>query len=156
MSKKVTIIVFSGDLDKALAAFIIAQGAAASGFAVTMFFTFWGLNVVKKERVYSKGILKKMMNWMNRGAARRLALSKFHMLGMGTAMMKMFMKESKIPSLEEMIVTAKQLGVKMIACTTSIGMMGLSADSFIPEVDTLAGVTSYLGEAADAQINLFI
>ncbi|MBU0579710.1 MAG: DsrE/DsrF/DrsH-like family protein [Candidatus Margulisbacteria bacterium] len=156
MAKKVTLVVFSGELDRALAAFIIATGAAASGMEVTMFFTFWGLNIIKKDKVKSKGFFKKLMNLLNRGGAKRLALSKLHMLGLGTVMLKKFMKDSKMPSLPEMIKMAKGLGVKMIACTTSIGVMGLENDSFIPEVDTLAGVSSYLGDASEAQVNLFI
>ena len=156
MSKKVTLVVFSSDLDKALAAFIIATGAAASGMQVTMFFTFWGLNIVKKDVVKSRGLIKKIMNLLNNRNAKRLALSKFHMLGLGTWLIKKFMKDQKIPTLPELIKMAKQMGVKMIACTTSIGIMSLEKDSFLSEVDTLAGVSSYLVDAAEAQINLFI
>lgn len=156
MQKKVTLVVFSGDLDRALAAFIIATGAAASDMKVTMFFTFWGLNIIKKEKVKSKGFLKKIMNFLNSGNAKKLALSKFNMLGLGTAMMKKFMKEQKMPSLPEMIQIAHKQNVKMIACTTTIGIMGLENDSFIPEADTIAGVSTYLADAAESQVTLFI
>lgn len=155
--KKLTIILFSGELDKALAAFILAATAASSGMDVTIFFTFWGLNVIRKEGgPKSRGLVRRMLGWMNKGGARRLKLSKFHMMGMGTSMMKGLMKETKLPSIEEMIALSKQLGVKFIACTTSMGVMGLCEDNFIPEVNSCAGAASYLAEAVEAQVNLFI
>jgi peroxiredoxin family protein len=156
--EKMTIIVFSGELDKALAAFNLATGAASSGMDVTMFFTFWGLNVIKKNegRIESKGIMRRLLNMMNRGGSKRLPLSKFHMLGMGTQMMKKLMKEAKAPQLQEMIMLAKELGVKFVACTNTMGTMGITEDAFIPEVDTYAGVPTYLVEAKESKINLFI
>lgn len=160
--KKATIIVFSGDLDKALASFILATSAASMGMEVTMFFTFWGLNVLKKNKgpIPSRGIMRKMLNRLNRGGTSRLHLSKFHMFGMGTWMMKRLMAEMKHPSLEEMITMAKQMGVKFIVCTTSCGVMGLDVnnpEAFRTElVDSYAGAAAYLGEATDAQVNLFI
>jgi peroxiredoxin family protein len=156
--EKMTIIVFSGELDKALAAFNLAIGGASSNMDVTMFFTFWGLNVIKKNKgcVGSKGIMRKMLNMMNRGGPKRLPSSKFHMLGLGTWMMKRLMKDINFPQLEEMISLAKEMGVKFVACTTSMGMMGISKDIFIPEVDIFAGVATYLAEARESKINLFI
>jgi peroxiredoxin family protein len=156
--EKTTIVVFSGELDKALAAFNIATTAAAMGMDVTMFFTFWGLNVIKKNEgsLRSKGMMRKMLNWMNRGGSRRLKLSKFNMLGLGTWMMKKLMREERMPSIEEMIAQAKRLGVKFVACTTSIGTMGLSEDAFIPEVDSFAGAATYLGEARKGVVNVFV
>ena len=156
--EKMTLIVFSGELDKALAAFNLAIGAASSNMDVTMFFTFWGLNVIKKNegRTESKGIMRKMLNMMNRGGPKRLPASRFHMLGLGTWMMKLLMKDINFPQLEEMITLAKELGVKFVACTTSMGMMGISRDIFISEVDTFAGVATYLAEARESKINLFI
>jgi len=158
MADKVTLVVFSGELDKALAAFNIAIGAASMGMEVSMFFTFWGLNVIKKNEgaISSRGIMRKMLNRMNRGGARRLPLSKFHMLGMGKWMMGRLMKDINFPPIDELIAMAKGNGVKFIACTTSIGMMGLSKEAFIPEVDSFAGVATYLAEAKDAKVNLFI
>jgi len=158
MPEKATIIVFSGELDKALAAFNIAIGAASMGMEVSMFFTFWGLNVIKKNEgaISSRGIMRKMLNRMNRGGAKRLPLSKFHMLGLGKWMMGKLMQDIKFPKLEELMRLAKGSGVKFIACTTSMGIMGISKDAFIPEVDSFAGVASYLADAKEAKVNLFI
>jgi len=154
----VTLIVFSGELDKALAAFNLAIGAASMGMEVSMFFTFWGLNVIKRNEgsIRSKGIMRRMLNFMNRGGAKRLHLSKFHMLGMGTWMMKRLMKEGNFPQLEELMTMAKGMGVKFIACTTSMGMMGIGKEAFIPEVDSFAGVATYLAQAREGKVNLFI
>src|SRR4030042_6128654 len=101
--EKMTIIVFSGEMDKVLAAFNLAIGGATSGMDVTMFFTFWGLNVLKKSEgsIRSKGIMRKMLNAMNRGGAKRLPLSKFHMLGMGKWMMQKLMKDIRFQQVEE-------------------------------------------------------
>lgn len=156
--KKLTIIVFSDQMDKILAAFNLAIGAASSGMEATMFFTFWGLNVIKKNEgsIKSKGVMRKMLNAMNRGGTKRLALSKFHMLGMGKWMMGRLMKDIKFPDPEGLLHMAKDLGVKFVACTTTMGMMGLGKDAFIPEVDAFAGVATYLAEAGEGRINLFI
>jgi peroxiredoxin family protein len=156
--EKVTIVVFSGELDKALVSFNIATAAAGMGMDVTMFFTFWGLNVIKKNRgaLKGKGLMRKMLNWMNRGGSQHLPFSKFHMFGLGTWMMKKLMGEERMPSLEELIAVAKRLGVKLIACTTSMGTMGLGEDAFIPEVDSFAGAATFLGEARKGTVNLFI
>ena len=158
MTEKITIIVFSGDLDKALAAFNLAIGAAAMEMKVTMFFTFWGLNVMRKDKKVSRarGMMRKMLNLVNRGGAKRLPLSRLNMGGLGGSMMKKLMKASKIPPLEEMIHTAHEMGVEFIACTTSMGMMGILREDLIPEVARLAGVATYLGEAGEGKINLFI
>jgi len=149
---------FSGDMDKALAAFNLAIGGASIGMEVSMFFTFWGLNIIKKNEgsIKSKGIMRKMLNFMNRGGAKRAGLSKFHMFGMGKWMMGKLMKNVKSPSVQELMVMAHQSGVKFIACTTTIGMMGLGKEAFIPEVDSYAGVATYLADAKDGRINLFI
>jgi len=93
---------------------------------------------------------------MNRGGAKRLPLSKFHMLGLGRRMMKKLMKDVNSPQVEELIVLAREFGVKFIACTTTMGMMGISKDAFIPEVDSFAGVATYLAHARESKINLFI
>jgi len=156
--EKMTIIVFSGEMDKALAAFNLAIGGATSGMEVTMFFTFWGLNVIKRNEggIKSKGIMRKMLNFMNRGGAKRLPLSRFHMLGMGKWMMKRLMKDVNFPQVEELMAVAKEFGVKFMACTTSMGIMGISKDAFIPEVDSFAGVATYLADAKESKINLFV
>jgi peroxiredoxin family protein len=156
--EKVTIVVFSGELDKALASFIIATTAASMGMDVTMFFTFWGLNVIKKNRgpLKSKGLMRKMLNWMNRGGSQRLPLGKFHMFGLGTWMIKKLMGEVRMLSLEDSIATAKRLGVTFVACTTTLGLMDLGEDAFIPEVDSFAGAATFLGEARKGTVNLFV
>ena len=153
-----TIVVFSGELDKALASFNIAATAAAMGMHVTMFFTFWGLNIIKKNEGHlrSRGLMRRMLNWMNRGGSKRLGLSRFNMLGLGTRMIKKLMREDRMPSIEELIAQAHRLGVKLVACTTSMGMMGLGEDAFIPEVDGFAGAATFLGEARKGTVNLFI
>jgi peroxiredoxin family protein len=145
-------------MDKAIAAFNLAIGAASIGMEVSMFFTFWGLNVLKKNEgaTKSKGIMRKMLNFMNRGGTKRLGLSKFHMFGMGKWMMGKLMRNVKSPSVQELLIMAHQSGVKFIACTTTIGMMGLGKEAFIPEVDSYAGVATYLADAKDGRINLFI
>jgi peroxiredoxin family protein len=158
MSEKLTLIMFSGEMDKALAALNLAVGASSMGMEVSIFFTFWGLNVIKKDygRIQSKGIMRKMLNFMNRGGPRRLPLSRFHMFGLGKWMMSKLMKEQHSPTAGELLALAHESGVKFIACTTSMGMMGISKEAFIPEVDSYAGVAAYLAEARDARINLFI
>jgi peroxiredoxin family protein len=156
--EKLTMVVFSGDLDRALAAFMLATTAASMGMEVNMFFTFWGLNIIKKNEggIKSKGLMLRMLNLMNRGGSKRLKLSKFHMLGLGTWMMKRLMKDIHMPSVDEMIVMAHEMGVKMIACTTSCGVMGLPEEAFRSEVASLAGAAFFLNEARKSKISLFI
>ena len=158
--EKMTIAVLSGDLERALAAFMLAVTGASMGMEVSMFFTFWGLNIIKKNEgsIKSKGLMKKMLNLMNRGGSRRLKLSRFHMFGLGTWMMKRLMKEANMPSIDEYIVMAKQMGVEIIACTTTCGVMGLppEKDSFRSEIESLAGAAYFLNEARKSKITLFI
>jgi peroxiredoxin family protein len=158
--EKVTIAVLSGDLERALAAFMLATTAASMGMEVNMFFTFWGLNIIKKNEgsLKSKGLMRKMLNTMNRGGSKRLKLSRFNMMGMGTWMMKKLMKETNMPTIDELIVMAKELGVNMIACTTTCGVMGINADkeSFRPEVEIMAGAATFLGDARESKVTLFI
>jgi peroxiredoxin family protein len=158
MAEKVTLIVFSGEMDKAMAAFNLAIGAASMGMEVSMFFTFWGLNVIKKNQrpIKSRGIIRKMLNSMNRGGSKRLPLSKFHMLGLGKWMMGRLMRDAKFPTIDEQIAIAKEAGVKFIACTTSMGIMDIKKDDFITGVDSFAGVATYLAEAREGNVNLFI
>jgi len=156
--EKLTIVVFSGELDRALAAFIVATTGASMGMDTTMFFTFWGLNIIKKNEggIRSKGLMRKMLNFMNRGGSKRLKLSRFHMLGLGTWMMKRLMKESNVPSIEEFITMAQQMGVKLVPCSTTCGVMGLEQDSFRSEVESLAGAAFFLNEARQSGVTLFI
>jgi len=156
--EKMTLVVFSGELDKALAAFIIATTGASMGMDVTMFFTFWGLNILKKNEgpAGGKGFFRKMMNKMNRGGPRRLKLSKFHMFGMGTGMMKQFMKENKVPSIDEFIQMAQDMGVKMMPCSTSCGVMGIGDDLFRGGIGDQAGAAFFINEARESKVTLFI
>jgi peroxiredoxin family protein len=155
--EKMNIVVFSGDMDKVLAAFIIATTAASMGMEVNMFFTFWGLNVLRKKKFTSgKNVLQKMMNAMNRGGSARLPLSKFNMLGLGPAMMKTMMKRSKMLSLPDLIQTAKDLGIKFTACTTTFSFMGFAKNDFIDGVDAYAGAATFLGQVMDGRVSYFI
>ena len=152
-----TLIVFSGDLDRVLALFIIANGAAAMGRPVTMFFTFWGLNVLRKPQRQNvkKPMIESMFGSMMPRGMNKLKLSKLNMGGMGTAMMKMVMRDKNVDSLEELIKKAMKNGVKIIACTMSMDIMGIRAEELIDGVE-LGGVAAYLGDAEESNVNLFI
>jgi NADPH-dependent 2,4-dienoyl-CoA reductase/sulfur reductase-like enzyme/peroxiredoxin family protein/TusA-related sulfurtransferase/rhodanese-related sulfurtransferase len=152
-----TIIVFSGDLDKVLASFIIANGAASMGRQVTMFFTFWGLNVLRKTKKQhiKKSFMEKMFGFMMPRGVDKLKISKLNMGGMGTAMMKKIMRGKNVHSLEDLIKNALDNGVKIIACTMSMDIMGITKDELIDGVD-FAGVGTYLGDAEESNVNLFI
>lgn len=152
-----TIVVFSGDLDKAMAAFIIANGAAAMGKKVTLFFTFWGLNILRKpEHVpVQKSFIDKMFGLMMPRGSKALKLSNMNMLGMGTKMMRMVMKNKNVSSLEELIQSAMAAGIEIVACQMSLDVMGLRQEELIDGVK-VGGVGYYLGEAEDSNVNLFI
>ena len=152
-----TLIVFSDDLDKALASFVIANGAASTGKKVTMFFTFWGLNVIKKQHkpTVTKDIFGKMFGWMLPTHSGKLKLSKMNMGGAGSWMMRLIMKRKRIDSLESLIQQAIDNGVEMIACTMSMDVMGVQKEELMDNV-TLGGVASYLERAEEANVNLFI
>ncbi|MGB7605641.1 MAG: DsrE/DsrF/DrsH-like family protein [Lutisporaceae bacterium] len=156
MSSK-TIIMFSGDLDKAMASLIIANGAAAMGDDVTMFFTFWGLNVLRKAQKIKvkKEFMEKMFGFMMPRGADKLKLSKMNFGGAGTAMMKSIMRKKNVNSLPQLLESAQAMGVKMIACTMSMDVMGIKEEELISGVE-LAGVATYLGEADNSNVNLFI
>lgn len=151
-----TIVVFSNDLDKALASFIIANGAKASGKDVTMFFTFWGLNILRKSNVsVKKGFIDKMFGFMMPKGAEKLTLSKMNMGGMGSAMMKWVMKNKNISTLSELIKQAQDGGVKFIACNMSMDVMGIKEEELIDGVE-IGGVAKYISESNNANSNLFI
>lgn len=152
-----TIVVFSDDLDKALASFVIANGAASTGKKVTMFFTFWGLNIIKKRQkpVVEKDLFGRMFSWMLPAHSGELRLSKMNMGGLGSRMMRWIMRSKKIDSLEELIRQAQENGVEMIACTMSMDVMGVRQEELMDNV-TLGGVASYLDRTEEANLNLFI
>ena len=143
-----TMVVFSGDMDKALASFIIANGAAAMGRPVTMFFTFWGLNILRKpeKQHVKKSAVEKMFGAMMPRGSRKLKLSKMNMGGMGTKMMKRVMREKNVETLENLMKQAMENGVKLVACTMSMDVMGIRKEEIIDGVE-FAGVASYLGDA---------
>nr|MBP7310705.1 DsrE/DsrF/DrsH-like family protein [Candidatus Cloacimonadota bacterium] len=155
--KNKTLIVFSDDLDRALASFVIANGAATTGKKVTMFFTFWGLNVIKKAGVAKaeKDLMGKMFGMMLPNSSKGLGLSKINFAGMGPLLMRKRMKDKNVDSLEMMIMQAKHAGVQMIACQMSMDIMGVDASELIDGV-TIGGVATYLAEAEQANLNLFI
>jgi len=152
-----TIIVFSGDLDKVLASFIIANGAAAMGRPVTMFFTFWGLTVLRKaeKQPVKKSLMESMFGTMLPRGSKKLKLSRMNMGGMGTAMMKKIMNDKNVDSLEALIQKAIKAGVKIVACTMSMDVMGIRQEELIDGVE-LGGVGAYLGDAEESNVNLFI
>ncbi len=151
-----TIVVFSNDLDKALASFIIANGAKASGKDVTMFFTFWGLNILRKENVnVKKSFIDTMFGLMMPKGAGKLTLSKMNMFGAGSAMMKWVMKNKNVSTLAELIKQAQENGVKFIACNMSMDVMGIKQEELIDGVE-IGGVAKYISESSNANSNLFI
>lgn len=152
-----TIIVFSGDLDKVLASFIIANGAAAMGRPVTMFFTFWGLTALRKaqKQPVKKSFMESMFGAMLPRGTKKLGLSRMNMGGMGTAMMKKIMNDKNVDSLEMLIEKAISQGVKIVACTMSMDVMGIKQEELIDGVE-LGGVGAYLGDAEESNVNLFI
>ena len=154
---KLTMVVFSGDLDKVLAAFVIANGAISMGSEVTMFFTFWGLNALRREDVAppAKPFLDRMFGWMMPRGAGRLKLSNMNMLGAGTAMMKHVMGQKGVESLPALMASAREGGVKIVACSMSMGVMGITEQELVPGVE-IAGVAAFLGESAEAGTTLFI
>jgi peroxiredoxin family protein/rhodanese-related sulfurtransferase/TusA-related sulfurtransferase len=150
-------VVFSGEFDKVMAAFIIANGAAAMGRKVTLFFTFWGLNALRKEEKVpvKKGFMEKMFGIMMPRGSKKLKISKMNMMGMGTAMMKKIMKDKNVTSLEDLIQSAMDSGVRIVACTMSMDVMGITEEELIDGIE-YAGVASFLGASESSDTNLFI
>jgi NADPH-dependent 2,4-dienoyl-CoA reductase/sulfur reductase-like enzyme/peroxiredoxin family protein/TusA-related sulfurtransferase/rhodanese-related sulfurtransferase len=157
-TKNMSIVVFSGDLDKALAAFIIANGAAAMGYSPTLFFTFWGLNILRKDSAskVKKTFIEKMFGKMMPRGAKKLALSKMNFCGIGSAMIKNIMRKKNVSSLPELIATAQQNNnIHLVACTMTMDLMGIKQEELLDNV-TYGGVASYLQNAGESGINLFI
>lgn len=153
---KTTIIVFSGDMDKVFAAFILATGAAAAGMDTTLFFTFWGLKALQKGNLTGKGLMGRMLGMMNRGGIGRLGPSKFNFGGAGRWMFKKMMGAKRVPTLEELRATALDLGVHLLACSMSMDVMEISRQDLIDEVEGVVGVAKFIQEAANSKIQLFI
>lgn len=156
---KKTIIVFSGDFDRMMAAFIIANGAAAMGDDVTMFFTFWGLNALRKHGPVKtngkKSTLQAMFGRMMPRGHQRLGLSKMNFAGLGAPLMKKVMRDNNAMSLGDLMSSAREQGVKFVACTLSMDILGLAPEELLDGIE-YAGVAAYLGEADEANVNLFI
>ncbi len=152
-----TMVVFSGDLDKAIATMIIANGAASMGKKVTLFFTFWGLNILRKPEKVSvkKDMVSKMFSAMMPRGTTKLKLSKMHMMGMGSSMIRNVMKKHNVDSIEDMLKMAQENGVRMVACNMSMDLMGITEEELIDGVE-FGGVASMLGAAEDSNMSLFI
>ena len=153
---RVTIIVFSGYLDRVLAAFIIATGAAAMGQQVSMFFTFWGLSVLKKGTEFDgKSLFQKMMAMMSPGSSQGLPVSKMNYFGVGAKMLRSMMKDKNVSSLEDLISLAREMGVRMIACEMSRDVMGIKESELVGGLEC-GGVATFLGDALKSRASLFI
>ena len=153
---RVALVVFSGDLDRVLAAFIIATGAAAMGQQVSMFFTFWGLSVLKNDKQFSgKTLPQKMMALMSPGSSKSLPVSQMNYFGAGAKMLRSMMKEKNVNSLEEMISLAPDLGVRMIACEMSRDLLGIKPSELVPGLEC-GGVARFLADSLKSRTSLFI
>jgi len=156
---KLSMVVFSGDMDKVLASFVIATGAVAMGMDVVMFFTFWGTPVLrdKKKSVGGKDVMGKMFGAMLPKGTCEVKLSKMNMGGMGTAMMKSLMKKKNVASLEQMLELAEELGVRIYICEMSMDLMGFKREEMIDYSNlTYCGVAKFLEEAQSSKVQLFI
>ncbi|MFC4322982.1 DsrE/DsrF/DrsH-like family protein [Litchfieldia salsa] len=155
--KKTTIVLFSGDYDKAMAAYIIANGAAAYDHEVTIFHTFWGLNTLRKDAQVpvKKGFLEKMFGKMMPRGADNMGLSNMNFAGMGPKMIKHVMKKHNAMPLPQLIEMAQEQDVKLIACTMTMDLLGLQKEELIDGLD-YAGVAAYIGDAEEGNVNLFI
>jgi peroxiredoxin family protein len=159
VENKLSMVVFSGDLDKLLASLIISTGAVAMGMQVRMFFTFWGTAALRdpKKTAQGKNLISRMFGFMLPKGAGKVKLSKMNMGGMGTAMMKMLMKKKNAASLEEMLTLAGQMGVEICICEMSMGLMGFKREEMIDYPNMkVCGVATFLAEAQTSRIQLFI
>jgi peroxiredoxin family protein len=153
---RLAMVVFSGDLDKTIAAFIIATGAAAMGLEVSMFFTFWGLSVIKKQKIYEgKNILEKGFTAMLPAGTGQLQLSQMSFFGAGSKIIRKLMRDHEVSSVEEFVEMAQEFGVRMVACDMSRELMGIRDEELIDGVE-FGGVAAFMGDAARAKASLFI
>lgn len=157
VQKSTNIILFSGDYDKAMAAYIIANGAAAYDHEVTIFHTFWGINALRKQEAVNvkKGFLEKMFGRMMPKGAEKLALSNMNMVGMGPKMIKHVMKKHNALTLTELIDMAREQEIKLVSCTMTMDLLGLQKEELLDGVH-YAGVAAYLADAENGAVNLFI
>ena len=152
-----TFVVFSGDLDKTIAAFIMANGSAAMGRRVTMFFTFWGLNILRRPEKVSvtKSLIERMFGFMMPRGTGKLGLSRMNMGGLGAKMIRGIMNEKGVSTLEELIDSARIHGVRLVACQMSMDIMGIKKEELIDGVE-LGGVSTFLGSGEQSDMSLFI
>ena len=153
--EKASLVVLSGDMDKVMAAFIIANGAAAFDMKVTMFFTFWGLKAIQKGNPTGTSIMGKMLGMMNRGGLDRIGPSRLNMGGMGRWMFKKMMRKRNVMPLPELVRQAREQGVRLIACDMSMNVMEISKEDLIDGVE-IGGVATYIAEASESKFSLFI
>ena len=155
--KKTTIVLFSGDYDKAMAAYIIANGAAAFDHEVTIFHTFWGLNALRKDELIpvKKGFMEKMFGKMMPRGADKMGLSKMNFAGFGPKLIKDVMKKHNAMSLPQLIEMAQEQDVKLVACTMTMDLLGLKQEELLESIE-YAGVAAYLADASEGNVNLFI
>ena len=155
--KRTTIVLFSGDYDKAMAAYIIANGAAAYDHKVTIFHTFWGINALRKQEQVEvkKGFLEKMFAKMMPRGAEKLGLSKMQMMGMGPKMIKHVMNKHNALTLTQLIELAQEQDIKLVTCTMTMDLLGLQKEELLDGIE-YAGVAAYLADAEDGNVNLFI
>nr|WP_313801335.1 DsrE/DsrF/DrsH-like family protein [Cytobacillus sp.] len=155
--KKTTIVLFSGDYDKAMAAYIIANGAAAYDHEVTIFHTFWGLNALRKDEQIDvkKGFIEKMFGKMMPRGAEKMGLSRMNFAGFGPKMIKDVMNKHNAMSLPQLIEMAQEQEVKLVACTMTMDLLGLQQEELLENIE-YAGVAAYLADAEDGNVNLFI
>jgi len=153
---KVAIVVFSDDMDKVLAGFVIANGALAMGMEVSMYFTFWGLTAIKKATdLKGKALKQRLLALMTPDKSQAMGISKLNMLGMGPRMMRSIMKEKNVASLEELRDIAQEMGTRMIGCTMAMDVMGVAASEFIDGIE-LGGVATFMEEALKSRMTIFL
>ena len=153
---RVAIVVFSGDLDRVLAGFILATGAAAMGQQVTMFFTFWGYGALRcQKRLTGKTLAQKMMAVMSPSSSQSLPVSRMNYFGVGARMLRGMMKEKNVASLEDLMAMARDLGVQIVACEMSRDVMGIEDDELVGGLEA-GGAAAFLGQALRSRVTLFI
>lgn len=152
-ASRLALLVLSGDMEKGLAACNLALAALASGTRVTIFFTFWGLNLLKKPGARSRGsFLSRLMAVLNRDHCERQRLGRMNLLGMGRLAMERLMKSKALPPFHESLLLAHRMGAHFVACSTTLELMGFSRESLIPEVDEVAGAATFLDAARGATV----
>ena len=155
-TERATIVAFSGDMDKLFATFVIATGAAATGMQVSIFFTFWGLNAIRQKALLrGKGLCEKLMALMLPSGPARLGTSKMNLFGAGPTFFRYVMRKRNVLSLPDLVAMAREAGVRLVACQTSMDVMGIRREELIDGVE-IGGVATYLADARDSRITLFI